>query len=108
MKKGPRRPLGAFTYRPASRQQAAARTRLRLPQSQLRGSLDGRRERADAERAVEVTLVGVDRVDRETELRAYLLGRESIGHESKDLHLPVGDRGGLADGRGFAGPFDHS
>src|SRR5829696_5308200 len=57
MKKGPTGPLGAFTYRPASRQQAAARTRLRLPQSQLRGSLDGRSERADTERAVEVALV---------------------------------------------------
>src|SRR5215213_11785033 len=78
-------------------------TRLRAQQSQLRGSFEGRGERADAERAVKVALVGVDRVDREAQLRAYLLGRAAVGHESQDLHLALGDAKGLADGRAFAG-----
>src|SRR5215207_4096581 len=73
-------------------------TRLRAQHSQLRRSFKGRGERADAERAVEVALVGVDRVDREAQLRAYLLGRAAVGHESQDLHLALGDAGGLADG----------
>src|SRR5918993_2041811 len=49
----------------------------------------------------------MDRVDRESQLRAYLLGRTAVGHESKDLHLPVGESGSLADGRIFAWLFDH-
>src|SRR5215208_2359043 len=83
-------------------------TRLRAQQSQLCGTFEGRSERADAERAVKVTLVGVDRVDREAQLRAYLLGRVAVGHESQDLHLALGDSGGLADEWAFAELFEHA
>lgn len=82
--------------------------RLGIQQSQLRGSFEGRSERADAERAVKVALVGVDRVDREAQLRAYLLGRAAVGHESQDLHLAVGEPKVLADGRAFARFFEHA